>query len=172
MRRFLHWLLGKDSQADTDGTASGRSFRRATQWCWELRPRIPLTGEVHEVLQIDGFNLRTGWCILTVRANRNVIAWQWCARESQAAWSALISRLPAPVVVVCDGGTGMHAALAEHWPDTRVQRCLVHLQRNVRKYVTTRSKTSAGKALWDLALKLTRVKDLDDAAEWLQLLAA
>ena len=172
LQRFLGWLLGKDSQADADGSASGRSFRRATQWCWELRPHIPLTGEIHDVLQIDGFNLRTGWCILTVRAGGNVIAWQWCARESQAAWSALLARLPAPAVVVCDGGTGMHAALAEHWPDTRIQRRLVHLQRNVRKYVTTRSKTSAGKALWGLALKLTRVQDLDHAAEWLQLLAA
>ena len=74
-----------------------------------------------------------------------VIAYQWCARESQAAWGALFKRLPEPVVVVCDGGPGMHAALKEHWPGARVQRCLVHLQRNVRKYVTTRSKTAAGK---------------------------
>ena len=64
----------------------------------------------------------------------------------------------------------MHAALKEHWPNTRVQRCLVHLQRNVRKYVTTRSKTIAGKALWGLALALTRVNTPDDAEEWMRLL--
>lgn len=82
----------------------------------------------------------------------------------------LFKRLPEPTVVVCDGGPGMHAALKEHWPNARVQRCLVHLQRNVRKYVTTRSKTPAGKALWGLALKLTRVKTADDAAAWSKLL--
>lgn len=64
----------------------------------------------------------------------------------------------------------MHAALKAHWPTTRVQRCLVHLQRNIGKYVTTRSKTVAGKALWGLALKLTRVKTADDAAAWVKLL--
>lgn len=168
--RFIDWLLGKNSQADADGTQSGRSFRRRVAWCWELRPRIPVSGVIHDVVEIDGFNLRTGWCILTARASGKVVAAQWCARESWAAWGALFTRLPEPVVVVCDGGPGMHAALKEHWPNARVQRCLVHLQRNVRKYVTTKSKTAAGKALWGLALRLTRVKTSDDAATWSKLL--
>lgn len=42
----------------------------------------------------------------------------------------------------------MHAALNEHWPNARVQRCLVHLQRNIRKYVTTLVKN----ACWSGAL--------------------
>lgn len=170
LHQFIDWLLGKTSQTDHDGTHSGRSFRRRITWCWELRPRIPVTGVVHEVVEIDGFNLRTGWCILTARSDGNVVSAQWCARESQAAWGELFKRLPEPTVVVCDGGPGMHAALNEHWPNARVQRCLVHLQRNIRKYVTTRSKTPAGQALWGLALKLTRVKTADDAAAWSKLL--
>lgn len=170
--QFLAWLLGKHSQTDTPSGGTGRTFRHRTRWCWELRPRIPVTGELHDVVEIDGFNLRSGWCILTARSQGRVIASQWCSRESQAAWGALLQRLPAPTVVVCDGGPGMHAALREHWPDTRVQRCLVHLQRNIRKYVTTRSKTTASKALWGLALTLTRVKTPDDAEHWTRLLPA
>ena len=170
LNQFLDWLLGKHRQSEIDGNQTGRSFRRRTAWCWKLRPHIPATGEIYDVVQIDGFNLRSGWCILTARSRGKVIAYQWCARESQAAWGALFQRLPAPTVVVCDGGPGMHAALKEQWPGTRVQRCLVHLQRNVRKYVTTRSKTIAGKALWGLALKLTRVKTPDDAEAWMRLL--
>jgi hypothetical protein len=127
---------------------------------------------VYDVLQIDGFNLRTGWCVLVASHRGKVIAFQWCARESQAAWGALFARLPAPIVVVCDGGPGMHAALAEYWPDARIQRCLVHLQRNVRKYVTTRSKTAAGKGLWGLALKLTQANTLAKAEAWVALVLA
>lgn len=168
--RFLDWLLGKHSQAATTSGGTGRSFRHQIRWCWDLRPQILRTGVVYDVVEIDGFNLRTGWCILTARASGKVIAWQWCARESQAAWGELFKRLPAPVVVVCDGGPGMHAALKEHWPETRIQRCLVHLQRNVRTYVTTKSRTPAGKALWGLALKLTRVRTADEAATWSKLL--
>lgn len=168
--RFLDWLLGKASQSDVDGTQSGRSFRRTTSWCWDLRPALPTTGVVHDVIEIDGFNLRSGWCVLAARADGRTIAWQWCSRESHAAWGELFKRLTEPVVVVCDGGPGMHAALKEHWPNTRIQRCLVHLQRNIRKYVTTKSKTPAGQALWGLALTLTRVKTQDDAAAWTKLL--
>lgn len=172
LRLFIEWVLGKAEQAALDGTKTGRSFRRRIAWCWELRPRIPTTGVVYDVVQIDGFNLRTGWCILVAISNGKVIATQWCSRESEAAWSALFRRVPVPAAVVCDGGPGMHAALKEHWPDARIQRCLVHLQRNVRKYVTTRSKTVAGKALWGLALNLTRVRTTADAEAWSRLLIA
>ncbi|KAF7277658.1 hypothetical protein GWI33_000987, partial [Rhynchophorus ferrugineus] len=167
---FIDWLLGKHEQATLDGTQTGRSFRRRIAWCWELKPRIPITGTMYDVIQIDGFNLRTGWCVLTATHRGTVVTTQWCSREGYAAWSALMKRLPAPMVVVCDGGPGMHAALNEHWPGTRIQRCLVHLQRNVRTYVTTRSKTAAGKGLWGLAKKLTRVKTIDDAEQWMRLL--
>lgn len=167
--QFLAWLLGKHSQADIDGTQTGRSFRRRTGWCWQIRPRIPITGELYDVLQIDGFNLRTGWCVLVATHRGKTIAYQWCARESGAAWGALFKRIPEPAVVVCDGGPGMHAALKEHWPAARIQRCLVHLQRNVRKHVTKRSKTEAGRGLWGLALKLTRVRSPDDAEAWVVL---
>lgn len=52
------------------------------------------------------------------------------------------------------------------WPSTAVQRCLVHIQRNVRTYVTSRPRTEAGRAIYALALKLTKVRTLDDAAAW------
>ncbi|QIM16339.1 IS1249 family transposase [Leucobacter insecticola] len=172
LRTFIDWLLGKHEQAVLDGTQTGRSFRRHIAWCWELRPRIPATGVIYDVIQIDGFNLRTGWCVLVATHRGAVVAAQWCSREGYAAWSALMKRLPPPHLVVCDGGPGMHAALREHWPETRVQRCLVHLQRNVRKYVTTRSKTAAGKGLWGLAKKLTSVKTVDTAEAWTRLLLA
>jgi len=44
------------------------------------------------------------------------------------------------------------------------------LQRNIRTHVTTRSKTEAGKALWGLAKRLTRVYTAADAEIWMQLL--
>ncbi|WP_209703952.1 IS1249 family transposase [Leucobacter exalbidus] len=170
--QFLTWITGKASQADLGGASAARQFRRTTAWCWALRPVIPVTGAVYDVLQIDGFNLRTGWCVLVATHRGTVVAFQWCSRESAAAWGALMQRLPAPLVVVCDGGSGMHAALNTHWPTAQVQRCLVHLQRNVRKHVTTRSKTPAGQGLWGLALKLTRVKTVTGGEEWAQLFLA
>lgn len=168
---FVGWLVGKASQAEIDGTTTGRSFRRRIAWCWDITPTLPVTGEVFDEIQLDGFNLRTGWCLLVASVNAKPVAFQWAGSENQAAWGALLSQIPQPTVIVSDGGSGLKPALEQHWPDTRVQRCLVHVQRNVRRYVTTRAKTPAGRALWGLALQLTRVKDLAGMNAWLLLLS-
>mgnify|MGYP003450236458 CR=1 FL=1 len=168
---FVGWMLGKASQSEIDGTATGRSFRRRIRWCWDIVPVLPATGEVFDEVQLDGFNLRTGWTLLIASVDGKPVAYQWAGSENQAAWSALLTQLPAPTVVISDGASGLKGALAEHWPDTRIQRCLVHVQRNVRRYVTSRARTPAGKGLWGLALKLTRVKDRDAMDAWLLLLS-
>lgn len=63
------------------------------------------------------------------------LAWQWCNTEKIAAWKALLDQVPAPDAVVVDGGPGLLAALRACWPEARVQRCLVHVQRDVRRHL-------------------------------------
>lgn len=43
---------------------------------------------------------------------------------------------------------------------------LVHAQRVVRRYTTTNPRTDAGRTIYRLALKLTRITTLDEAAAW------
>ena len=119
-------------------------------------PEIPATGEIHNQIQIDGIYVGS-WCCLIAIAGEHVIGWQWCDTEKKAAWAALLQRFPAPRVVITDGGSGIAAALSDCWSDTAVQRCLVHVQRNVRTYLTSRPRTEAGKALLRLGRALTRI---------------
>lgn len=169
LEAFVGWLLGPTTQAAT-ALGSARTFRRKTDWCWRIEPTITVTGEVYDEVQIDGIYLSSKWCCLIASAGGKVIAWQWCDREKTAAWKALLEQVPPPTVVVCDGGSGLLPAVAEAWPNTRIQRCLVHVQRNVRTYLTTKPRTDAGKALWALARRLTRVTTAEDAVAWLQTL--
>ena len=99
-----------------------------------------------------------------------VIGYQWCDTEKRPAWEALLQRFPAPAVVVTDGGTGLISARKHAWPQTRVQRCLVHIQRNVRTHLTTRPRTLPGKELRQLSLALTRITTTAQATSWLQAL--
>ncbi|WP_408924610.1 transposase [Corynebacterium tuberculostearicum] len=69
-------------------------------------------------------------------------------------------------MVVLDGGTGAYSAICQLWPQTTIQRCLVHAQRVVRRHVTSRPRTEAGKAIYVLACDLTHVDSLDKAAQW------
>lgn len=163
---FLAWLLGPLNQAATTG-ASARSFRRHHAWCWSIEPDVLVTGEVYDEVQLDGIYLSSRWCALIASHRGKVLAWQWCDREKAAAWVALLTRLPPPRVVVIDGGAGLSSALKQVWPATRIQRCLVHVQRNVRTQLTSRPRTEPSKALWQLAKALTRVHTLEEATAWL-----
>src|SRR5699024_5971478 len=83
-----------------------------------------------------------------------------------AAYRELISPIPAPLMAVIDGGQGAASAITSTWPTTIIQRCLVHAQRVVRRHTTSRPRTDAGKTIYRLALQLTRITTLDQAAEW------
>ncbi|WP_461184236.1 transposase, partial [Trueperella pyogenes] len=84
------------------------------------------------------------------------IAYQLCDKESKAAYTALLSRIPAPAVVTTDGDKGALAAIKACWPTTSIQRCLVHIQRNIRRITTSKPRTEQHKALYKLAVNLTK----------------
>jgi hypothetical protein len=117
---FLSWLCGKDSQAELSGSA--RTFRDQISWCWDIPTPTVLTGEVHHAIIIDGIRVGDKACLIA-RTSRQVIAWLWVDRENSTSWASLLTRLPAPAYVVCDGQRGMLKALAICWPGTIVQRC-------------------------------------------------
>jgi hypothetical protein len=104
--------------------------------------------------------------LTAVNGDGEVVNWQWCNRESTAAYEALLAPIPSPLVVVCDGGQGLRTALKNMWPDTRVQRCLVHVQRNIRTNTTLNPRSDAGKGMRKLSLDLTKIKTVDQAIDW------
>ncbi|WP_344774823.1 IS1249 family transposase [Gryllotalpicola kribbensis] len=165
LAEFLTWLVGKHSQAEAGG-GTGRSFRDRTAWCWDVQPRLgPVESGHHQVL-IDGVWIGT-WCLLIAATEKlQVLAWQWCARASIAAWEALFRQIPAPQVVVCDGGTGIATAVHTIWPDTKIQRCLFHVQLNIRQHLTMKPRTDAGRRLLGLAKALSDVHEIDEAIDW------
>ena len=109
-RLFVRWLL-EGVPVHQIGVAR-TSFARKTSWCWSVEVPKPLTtGEVCDQVLLDGIYLPYGWCLIIATNGRQVIAWQWCARENTAAYCALMERILAPRVVVTDGGAGIHKAL-------------------------------------------------------------
>lgn len=172
LEAFLAWISGKQTQTEAGKKTgiSARSFRRRISWCWNIRPTIPVTGEIYDQVQLDGIYIGS-WCCLIAIAPSGVIGYQWCDTEKRPAWEALMQRFPAPRVVVIDGGTGVISARKHAWPQTEVQRCLVHIQRNVRTYLTTRPRTPPGKELRQLSLSLTKITTTAQAVAWLSALA-
>lgn len=168
LTRFVGWLVGKHTQAEIDGTATGRSFRRQTSWCWELEPRLPPATQIHHAVLVDGIWI-SGWCLLIALSDTGrVLAWQWSGGESVAAWKALLEQVEAPGILVSDGGTGIPTALKTVWPETKHQRCLFHIQSRITRHLTRNPRTDAGRALRELVMRLSKIgeDDEDEAIAW------
>ena len=80
----------------------------------------------------------------------------------------LMSPIPAPEVVVTDGGSGFAKAVRETWPRTRVQRCTFHAFSQVKRYTTTRPKLQAGRELYLIARDLMGIETLHQAELWVE----
>ena len=138
-----------------------------TRGCWQLEPHIEPDGVVHHVVMADGTYVND-WCLLTAvdGGDGEALAWQWCDRESTTAYKALFAQLAPPDVLVGDRMKGILKACAQTWPRTRVQRCLVHVQRDTRADLTGKPRLETGRELKRLADMLTRIHEPGAAVRW------
>lgn len=163
---FLGWLLSKKTQGEMGLPA--RTFRAITSKFWKIWPVSPVCDEIHHVVHVDGIWLKRKCVVLIALSGAgNVIGWHLARSESSEAWTALMSRIVPPDVVVTDGGGGIEKARRVQWPSTRVQRCVFHAFEQVKRCTTTRPRTQAGVDLYDIAKKLLKVDDANSAAIWL-----
>ena len=162
---FLRWLLSKDAIADL-GT-SRTTFWRKTAWIWRIWPIAPATGELHDVVFLDGIWLRRKAVVLVAVAGGHVVGWHLARSECAGAWAALMMRMPPPKMLVSDGSPGLAKAASAVWPETRVQRCTFHAAGQVKRCTTLRPKMEAGIELLGIANRLMGAKDADSAVEWL-----
>lgn len=162
---FLAWLLSKTRQADMPG--GGRTFRRRTSGFWHVWPLPPITGEILNVVFVDGIYLARNVVVLIARSEEYVLGWYVARSENSAAYKALLARIAPPDVAVTDGGPGFRKACRELWPDTRIQRCAFHAFEQVKRYTTTRPRTQAGVDLYAIAKALLAVETSEEAAAWM-----
>lgn len=128
-----------------------------------------MTGEIFDEIQLDGIYV-AGMVCLIASHGPHPVAWQWAESERVVAWKALLAQLPPPIAVTTDGGSGLNSALKACWSESKHQRCLVHVQRNIRRASTRTPRTNAGRDLRKLSLALTKITTSEQADHWLQAL--
>ena len=161
---FLDWLFGKDSQKIMPG--EGRTFRRNTSPFWNLWPLPPKVEEEKDILYVDGIYLGRKVCVLICCDDEYVLGWYLCRYEHSGAYTALLSRIAEPKVVVSDGGAGFKKAVKKVWPHTHIQRCIFHVFCQVKRYTTSKPNTAAGIELYALAKDLLHIEKTSEAEKW------
>lgn len=98
--------------------ATRAPWRKRIAWCWSIRPRIAPPDAKRHTVMADGTYMGHGWCLIIAIDGESgeVLAFQWCAHESKAAYLALFSGIPTPDVLITDGLRGAEAACLETWP--------------------------------------------------------
>src|SRR5699024_11221126 len=96
-------------------------------------------------------------CLIGAATHDHRTASHWRKQDPTHDYHRLLERIEAPLIAVIDGGRGATSAIKTCSPNTKIQRCLVHAQRRVRRYTTSRPRTDAGRTIFRLALKLTRI---------------
>jgi hypothetical protein len=162
---FLNWLLSKKTQEEMG--YSRAKFKRLTHEFWNIWPIAFQTGELFETVYLDGIWIKRNCVVLIACSRQNVIAWHLAKSENSAAWAALMSRIPAPTMLVSDGAPGLAKATRQVWPQTKIQRCVVHIFWDIKSCTTTNPKLEAGKELLEIGKKLLKVKNADQASEWI-----
>lgn len=145
---------------------SERTWRKQTHWCWQIVPKPALSGMVDPILLLDGIRVGSLVCLIA-RAPQYVVAWAWVPYEAGTTWDKLLSLLPAPTVVVCDGQKGILASIPRNWPGTAIQRCHFHVWQNVRAKLTLFPQAEAGKHLLLLTkILLKGLHTTEEAERW------
>ena len=86
--------------------------------------------------------------------------------ESSTYWCSLLSLLPSPSYIVCDGQKGLLKAISICWPQTTIQRCRFHAWLNVKKKLTLNPESRTGKELLKLARDLQQIRTRKQARRW------
>ncbi len=142
-----------------DGPVSKSAVSRIIQTlkrAFEAWRTSPLTGKQIVFLFLDAIavKVRSDRRVQTVpvlvaygvhsNGDKELLAVRLMGSESGAAWHAMIDDLVArglepPVLCIIDGNAGLRRAVATAWPQTLVQRCVVHKLRNLEAHAPKRA---------------------------------
>ncbi len=89
--------------------------------------------------------------------HRQLLAVTIGAEESEASWSDLLAQLnerglSGIQLVIADAHAGLAKAVRHHLPEAPLQRCVVHLQRNVVGKAPQRLRARLARAVWQVFL--------------------
>jgi hypothetical protein len=169
---FNIWLTGNATLADLAFTY-GVSIQTVHAWLddsWQRSCTALSKGAVH-ILVLDATHLATACAMLIAldaQTNRPV-SWYPAVRESYAAWKGLLIAMPQePAYVVCDGHLGLIKSVRERWPNVLIQRCMAHVLREMRSFLTRNPKSDAGIALRVLVNGLMDIETRRQKRRWVR----
>jgi len=169
---FNSWLTGNQTLSEISSrkkvVRKTLTRRFSTLWHKPFQAKLEVPCEQY-VYIVDGVYIhKRTCCVLIVMSPKGIVDWVFVEQENVRAWVSLFKLLKPPLSVVCDGQKGLSKATKLEWPNVRVQRCLAHLLRSLRRYLTQTPKTKAGLSLLKLAKLLPTIWTRRQKRRWVR----
>lgn len=152
---------------------SSRSISRLFRKYLCQTPVIPVKNKTNVHLLIDGTYLPNGLCLILYYDHdiRYVQLYrtsnQEKLREIQQDLKALKSLGVQVYSVTCDGHKSILKAVAKVYPEAVVQRCLAHVKRQSRAYLSANPQLPASKELLGISQRIILIKTPEQCSYWL-----
>lgn len=167
------WLAGHETlsgigkRLGRHRTMLARQFRTLP----DRARRIPLRQVAGVVLVVDGIRLAEGCDALIAHdaLSGQPLAWSFSVRERYASWHALLSHIRNAhevLGIVSDGQKGLKKAIRELIPEVPHQRCIAHVTRLSRAWLTRHPRSIAGAELLALIRCLGCARTVPEADAW------
>ncbi|MCG2687722.1 transposase [Candidatus Parcubacteria bacterium] len=173
---FIKWLTSKDSLVDVahDVGVSVQSIIKRFEPFWLTPPQPQITTNVR-VLVLDGTSVVKRKLMLLIAGDGDQhipIFWSDVHRECFDTWGTFLRYLLMchiqPEYIVCDGQKGLLKAIREVYPDTKIQRCVIHIIRQSNRWLTKNPKTRAGRELLVLVKQLSQIQTKRQKRRWIR----
>ncbi len=173
---FREWIQGKQTISRLS-ERSGYSERTLKNYFYKILPTCP-TWQIQRRekvnLLIDGTYFTNKVCLVVYRdANiKMTILYRLTDgerfRELKEDLRNII-RLGIEIEsVTCDGAANILKAVREVCPEAVLQRCTVHIAREVESWITRKPQSEAARELLELVRLLGRIEKHDDAQLWMR----
>ena len=162
---FLEWALSKKTIAETTNDISRKTFYNRAKKILQIEPVIPKTGEIYNCLLADSTGIKKQG-LMILKTPNYVVNYRWTESENKADYEVLFSGFAAPAFLVSDGHVSIESACKKTWKTTKIQRCLVHIDRFVRNHVGVRPVDAPKLSIRNLARKLFNIDTQKKAENW------
>jgi hypothetical protein len=173
---FVSWLTSKWSLEDfaKQERTTVRTLSRWFEPLWNTVPMPKPLVSVPRILILDGTVLKRGSLVLLIAADGDTgepVFWMPVVRENAESWERFLDVFHAvgvPQIIVCDAQKGLLKAIGTVFPGVLIQRCMTHVIRQAKGWLTKNPKTKAGRELLALILRLSSIRTLRQKRKWIR----
>jgi len=172
---FKKWIIERQvyKYLVRDSGYSQSKIQRIFNQYLNSAPVVEIRSKTRVHLLIDGSYFPNGLCLI-LYYDHNLRYVQLYRETNQEKYTEIkedlqnLKKLGVDVYsVTCDGHKAILKSIKKVFPNAIIQRCLVHIKRQVRNYLGSKPKLEQSASLLKLSNQITSIKSIEDSNIWL-----